>query len=104
MAGGSGVLRLANRSVHPAARSPTLILRYQKIDKVRNMDKRQHQHCFLSAHFVDLSWRLRLGPRRRGGRQPDSESPSDSLALSLPVLAGPARESLTLWLAKLSTD
>ncbi len=38
-------------------RSPPLNLRYQEFGKVRNMDsdKRQHQHCVLSAHFVDLS-------------------------------------------------
>ncbi len=38
--------------------SPTLNLCYQEFGKVRNimMDKRQHQHCFLSAHLVDLSW------------------------------------------------
>jgi hypothetical protein len=23
------------------------------------MDKRQHQHCFVSAHFVNLSWELK---------------------------------------------
>ena len=23
---------------------------------MRNMDKRQHRHCFLSAHFAELSW------------------------------------------------
>ncbi len=34
---------------------------------MRNMDKRQHRHCFLSAHFAELSW---------------SESDSDSRAES----------------------
>jgi hypothetical protein len=52
-------------------RSPTLNLRYQEFGKVRNMDKRQHQHCFLSAHFVDLSCartpgRCRLGTTSLG--------------------------------------
>jgi hypothetical protein len=37
-------------------RSTTLNFRYQEIGKVLNMDKKQHQHCFLSSHFVNLSW------------------------------------------------
>ena len=38
---------------------PTLLmmlnLSYQDLGQVRNMDKRQHGHCFLSAHFAELS-------------------------------------------------
>ncbi len=48
-------------------RSPQLNLRYQEFGKVRNMDKRQHQHCFLSAHFVDLSWIPCTAPGHRRG-------------------------------------
>ena len=35
-----------------------LNLRYQDLGQVRIMDKRQHGHCFLSAHFAELSWAL----------------------------------------------
>jgi hypothetical protein len=64
------------RSPHPptadnSGRSPALNLRYQEMGKVRSMDKRQHQHCFLSAHCVDLSWGKE---RRRLGRANTSDA------------------------------
>ena len=34
---------------------PNANLRYQELGQVRNTDKRQHGHCFLSAHFAKLS-------------------------------------------------
>jgi hypothetical protein len=34
---------------------PMLNLRYQELGQMRNMDKRQHQHCFLSVLLVELS-------------------------------------------------
>jgi hypothetical protein len=42
--------------------------------QVLKMDKRQHQHCFLSAHFTDLSWKQDQFPPTFGplGRLPRS--------------------------------
>jgi hypothetical protein len=69
---GERVFPLENDISTPGSRgsdhTASLNLRYQEFGKVRNMDKRQHQHC-LSAYFVYLSW----GKERRSNASDASD-------------------------------
>jgi hypothetical protein len=65
---GPGSVRVRQVPVDDSRRFPTLPNAKPSLPRARpmrnrDMDKRQHRHCFLSAHFAKLSW----GPRCAAG-------------------------------------